>query len=329
MTGVRRAAAPVGIGGVAVAGITALISGVSVFVNSYGVHAVPSPAVYTTAKNLVAFAVLGIGTAVAVSRRSSVAPSVESRWVDPPERSSWALGTRGSGRPGMLHWLGLAYVGIVGGGIAFVLFFDGLARTTATPAALDRDSLVIWVALLGIFFLHERLNGWNVGAIALLLAGEAVLSVKSGHLAWSSGDALVMASTGLWAVEVVVARRLLADVAPATISLVRMGVGGVTLVVYLAATGSLAGLTSLGAGAVGWVLLTGLLLAAYVATWMTALARARAVDVTSMLVASVVVTAVLQALAGSASLAPQLGGLVLVGAGTLVVAWRAPERVPA
>ena len=31
----------------------------------------------------------------------------------------------------------------------------------------------------------------------------------------------------------------------------------------------------------GWVLLTGLLLSGYVATWMTALARARALDVTS------------------------------------------------
>ncbi len=328
MTGVRRAASSAGLGGVMVAGITALVSGVSVFVNSYGVHAVPSPAVYTTAKNLVAFAVLGIGTAVAVSRRPSGSPSVGSRWVDVPERSSWTPGKKGADKPGMLRWLGLAYVGIVGGGIAFVLFFDGLARTTATPAALDRDSLVIWVAVLGIPFLHERLNGWNLGAIALLLAGEAVLSLRAGHLVWSRGDALVMASTVLWAVEVVVARRLLADIAPATISLVRMGVGGVTLVVYLAATGSLAALTSLGAGAVGWVLLTGLLLAAYVGTWMTALARARAVDVTSMLVASVLVTAVLQAVAGSASLAPQLGGLALVAAGALVVAWRAPERVP-
>src|ERR1039458_3800910 len=48
--------------GVFVAGVTALISGVSVFVNSYGVRAVSSPAVYTTAKNLVATLVLAIAT---------------------------------------------------------------------------------------------------------------------------------------------------------------------------------------------------------------------------------------------------------------------------
>jgi drug/metabolite transporter (DMT)-like permease len=314
---------------VTVAAVTAVISGISVFVNSYGVHAVTSPSVYTTAKNLVAFAVLGSATLVARSRRSTASPSAGSRWVDPPAGAAGKPTTGGGDGPDLLRWLGLAYVGIVGGGIAFVLFFDGLARTTATPAALDRDSLVIWVALLGMPFLHERLNGWNVGAIALLLGGEAVLSLRAGHLAWGPGDALVMASTVLWAVEVVVARRLLSAVAPATVSLVRMGVGGVTLLVYLAATGSLAALASLGAGAVGWVLLSGLLLAAYVATWMTALARARAVDVTSMLVASVLVTALLQAAAGTASLVPQLGGLVLVAAGVLVIAWRAPERLPA
>ena len=39
------------------------------------------------------------------------------------------------------------------------------------------------------------------------------------------------------------------------------------------------------AGQLGWVLFTGLLLAGYVGTWMTALSRARAIDVTSILVA--------------------------------------------
>ena len=44
-----------GMSGVLVGGITAVISGISVFANSYGVHHVASPSVYTTAKNLVAF----------------------------------------------------------------------------------------------------------------------------------------------------------------------------------------------------------------------------------------------------------------------------------
>lgn len=319
-----------GLGGLAVAGITAVISGISVFVNSYGVHAVPSPAVYTTAKNLVAFAALGAGAVLAGAWRRYSWGAVGARWVDPPHRHGAPVPGNGvTDRPGVLHWLGLAYVGVVGGGIAFVLFFDGLARTTATPAALDRDTLVVWVALLGIPFLHERVTRWNVGAITLLLGGEVALTLTRGRVAVSTGDVLVMAATILWAVEVILARRLLSGVAPATLSLVRMGVGGATLLVYLAATGSVRALASLDAGAVGWVLLTGLLLAGYVGTWMTALSRARAVDVTSVLVASALVTALLQAAAGIQPLAPQLGGLALIAAGTAVVAWRVPRRAPA
>ena len=52
---------------------------------------------------------------------------------------------------------------------------------------------------------------------------------------------------------------------------------------------------------------------------MTALARARAVDVTSVLVASALVTALLGAAAGTTSLAPQALGLVLVMVGAGVV----------
>ena len=313
-----------GLGGVAIAGITAVISGVSVFVNSYGVHAIPSSSVYTTAKNLVAFVVLAAAAAVARSGRRRTWEGVGARWIDAPHATSAA-------DPGrrMLHWLGLAYVGVLGGGIAFVLFFAGLSRTTATPAALDRDTLVIWVAVLGIPFLHERLTVWNVGAIALLVGGEVALSLASGHYGATSGDLLVMAATLLWAVEAIIARRLLAGVAPATLSLVRMGVGGATLLVYLAATGAMGALLSLGSGAIGWVLLTGLLLAAYVGTWMSALSRARAVDVTSVLVSSALVTALLQAAAGIQPLGPEVLGLVLIAAGSALVVWRVPRRVPA
>ena len=63
-----------------------------------------------------------------------------------------------------------------------------------------------------------------------------------------------------------------------------MGGGGAVLVVYLALRGSLGALDSLRAGQWGWIIVSGTLLAAYVATWFGALARARALDVTSVLV---------------------------------------------
>jgi len=314
-----------GLPGLAVAGITALISGVSVFVNSYGVHAVATPAVYTTAKNLVATVVLVAGSVVAVARRQR-GGDAGARWVH-GARPTAGIGPI-AGRVGMgrLRVVALAYVGVAGGGVAFILFFDGLARTTATPAAFLKDTLVIWVAALAASFLRERITGWNVAAIALLVGGEVAIAHGVGGLAPGSGQVLILGATVLWAVEVVVARWLLSDVAPATLSLVRMGIGSVVLVGYLVATGAAGALASLDRDQIGWILLTGVLLAAYVATWFTALSRARAIDVTSVLVASAVVTALLQAMAGTASLAPELGGLILIAAGTVMVASTSPRR---
>ena len=323
-TTTRRTARRVGVNGVLVGGITAVISGISVFANSYGVHHVPSPSVYTTGKNLVAFMLLGAGALAASAwrRRSTVRGEMAARWVAAPVRI--APGTRSA-----LTWVGLAYVGIIGGGLAFVLFFNGLARTTATPAAFLHDTLVIWVVLLAAPFLHERAARWNIAAIALLVGGEVALSKGIGHLAWGSGTSLVLAATLLWAVEVVVAKRLLSGIAPATVSLVRMGVGSAALLAYLAVEGSLGSLFALNRGQLGWVLFTGLLLAGYVGTWMTALSRARAIDVMSILVASALITAALQALAGVQPLAPEWLGLVLITAGTALVTWRMPRHVMA
>jgi drug/metabolite transporter (DMT)-like permease len=228
-----------------------------------------------------------------------------------------------------LRWLALVYVAVVGGGLAFVLFFDGLAKTTATPAAFWRDTLLVWVALLAVPLLRERLAWWNVAAIVLLITGQVAFAGGFGHLAADQGELLVLASSLLWAFEVVAAKVLLRDLTPTTLSLLRMGGGALTLLVYLGVTGRLQPLASLSPHQLAWVLLTGLLLAAYVLTWMTALARGRAVDVTSVLVGGALVTWLLQALAGTASTGVRSLGLALVAAGTAMTLWAvARHRLP-
>lgn len=328
-----------GLPGVAVAGITACISGVSVFVNGYGVHAIPQPSVYTTAKNVVAtlflagFALIGWrlrgGGVAAMARRFVTTTRAGS--VSPTGQSGPApnAARRAPARPlTPAQWLALGYVGIVGGGIAFVLFFDGLAKTTATPAAFWRDTLVIWVAVLAIPVLGERFRWWNAAAVALLIGGQVLFAGGVGHLAADRGELLVLASSVLWALEVVVVKVLLRDLAPAVVALTRMGIGAAALVVYLALTGALGALVTFSPGQIGWALVTGLLLAGYVGTWISALGRARALDVTSVLVGSALVTWLLQAAVGTATMVPRTVGLLAVAAGAGLVAW-ASRRHPA
>ncbi|HXZ83164.1 MAG TPA: DMT family transporter [Acidimicrobiales bacterium] len=302
--------------GLYVAGATAIVSGISVFVNSYGVKSFQSPAVYTTAKNLAA--TLVIAAFVALAWLATRGEGRDARRTTEPAAPT-------SSRPlsGVARLAGFAYVAAIGGGAAFILFFDGLARTSAVPAVFLHDTLVIWVALAALPLLGERLGPWNLAAIALLVVGVTATSGGVGHLVVDSGNALVLAATILWAIEAVIAKRLLAGITPSGLALVRMGGGAVVLVGYLGATGQFHTLVGLGGSGLRWALVTGCLLGGYVTTWMTALSRARAVDVTSVLVASAAVTIFLDTVVHHTGLASDTVGLVLLALGVAAVvrAW--------
>lgn len=298
--------------GVALAFSTALISGVAVFVNGYGVKRFPSPTSYTTAKNLVAAVLLLALAAGATARRSPAA------WTAPRR-----TGER----------LGLLAVGVFGGGVAFVLFFEGLARDSSPDAAFIQKTLVIWVALLAVPLLGERLGPAHVAAIALLLVGQAELTNNLGALSVTRGEVMIVGATLLWSLEVIVAKWLLSSLSPLTVGVSRMAIGVVVLVGYLAARGDLAQLTDASASAWWWALITGVILTGYVATWFAALARAQAVDVTAVLVFGAVITAVLDRVFDGTAIAPQWLGLLLITAGTAAIAAvalrpRAAEPVP-
>jgi drug/metabolite transporter (DMT)-like permease len=187
---------------------------------------------------------------------------------------------------------------------------------------------VLWVAVLAVLVLRERLRWWNLAAIVLVISGEVVVSGGIGQLAANRGEVDVLASSVFWALEVVIARRLLRTRAPATLAVVRMGLGALTLIAYLAASGSLGQLGAMNADQWHWALWTGLLLSTYVATWMSALARARAIDVTSVLASSALITWLLQLVAGTTSVSAGAAGLVLIGAGATLVLVQARGRVP-
>lgn len=293
--------------GVRLALLTALVSGVAVWLNGHAVHRYPDPTTATTAKNLVAAAVL-VGVVVRAARgRRGVAPRT-------------AVAVRTSVRIGALA------VAVIGGSVPFVLFFEGLARASSADAALLHKTLVVWVAILGVALLGERLSALHVAAVGVLVAGQAVLSVDLGALRPGSGEWLVLVATWCWALEAVLARRLLADVAPATLGAVRLGGGVVLLVAWAAVRGELATLTGLTAEQWGWAALTGVVLAGYVTCWYGALARIAAVDVTALLVPAVLLTTALQVVVDGRALDGRVPGLALLAVGGALAALAATRR---
>jgi drug/metabolite transporter (DMT)-like permease len=292
--------------GVAAALVAAAVSGVAVFLNGLAVKGPGGPALHTTAKNAVAALVLGVAV-VALTRRGS-----STGWTRPTTAT---------------QVVGLAAVAVVGGGVAFVLFFEGLARASSTDAALLHKTLVVWVALAAPVALGERV-GWPVVAgVAGLVAGQAIVAGGLDGVGLGSAEAMILAATLLWAGEVLVAKRLLGELSPLTVGAVRLGGGLLVLVVWMAATGALATIPDAGAEVWVWVLVTGLVLAGYVACWLTALAHAPATVVTAVLVLAVPVTAALDSAFRGAGLTPKLEGLIVIlVAGLVVAVWPRPRR---
>jgi drug/metabolite transporter (DMT)-like permease len=274
---------------------TAAISGVSVFVNGFAVKQFPDPATFTTLKNAVA-AFLLVGALLAAG--------------GVPRR----LGSR--------NWLGLAVLGVIGGSVPFLLFFTGLAEATAPAAAVIHKTLFIWVALLAAVLLRERLGGWQIAALGVLLVATLMVQPPSG-VTWGGGESLIALATGFWAVETIVARRLLASVPPLVAGAGRMGFGLVILVGYLLVTGRVGVFAQLTVAHWAWVLGTGVLLAGYVATWYGALQRAPAAMVAAVLTIGAPITAGLQVISTGTVPAPgPLAGymLMLLAAGGVAFA---------
>jgi drug/metabolite transporter (DMT)-like permease len=284
---------------------TAMISGVSVYLNADAVRAFSDATTYTTAKNVVAATVLL--TVFAWTQRTR----------------GWHVERPKSAR----QWAALSAVGAVGGSVPFVLFFEGLARADSGQAAFLHKTLLIWVGLLAIVVLRERVSWVHGVAVTLLVVGQIGLA---GGLAPSLGlpEALILAATLLWSVEVVLAKRLLGGLSSHTVALARMGVGSIVLIAWAGIRGNLGLVASLTATQLGWVALTGALLAGYVATWFAALKRAQAIDVTAVLVLGAPITAVLNNINKGIPLDPTVQWLVLTLAGGALVLWAGSRRTP-
>ena len=282
--------------GVGLAIVAAAISGISIFINGFAVKQLPDPAVYTTLKN-------GVAAAILIALVVGSVPAAAVRAVRPRD------------------WTWLVAIAVVGGSVPFLLFFSGLAQASAPSAAFVQKTLFIWVALLAVPLLGERLGWLQVAALGVLLVGQALILQPVG-IRWGTGETMIGIATLLWTIETILVRQVVRSVPPLVVGAARLGLGLVVLVAYLGWTGKLGAIAALRPDQWAWVLLTGGVLSAYVATWFAALRRAPATVVTSLLVLGAPITAALAGIqAGSNAVNPGLAGqgLVLLAGGVIAL----------
>lgn len=273
----------------------AAISGVNGFLTKSALVAVGDPVLFTFLKNLVTVGVLLSLFLFSGGWREIREASPRDRWM-------------------------LLAVGMVGGGIPFVLYFTGLSMIPAVSAAFIHKTLFLWVALLAIPFLGERVGWLQAFALGLLLL--AVMSFQfPAFEAFGTGEMLVFLATLLWAVENIVAKKVLSRISSLSAATARMSVGSVVIFGFVLFGGSVEAIVSLPFAAWGWVLLTGLLLTGFVSLWYRALSLAPATFVATLLVPATFITGVLSSMfvTGTVSLLQVFGWIsVLLGIGLFV-----------
>lgn len=273
---------------------TAVVSGFSVFINKFGV-AENDPFVFAGVKNLlVALAFL---------------PLV-----------SFAKKLTGQ------QWRNLVILGVIGGGLPFLLFFKGLQVTPAAQAAFIHKTMLLGVIPLAVFFLKDKIHaGLTTGALLILLGNYWFFNLSGSFV---PGSWYVSAATALWAGEAVLAKRLLRDVPVGLVAFSRMAIGSGVIFIFLGTTHRLDLVRQISGEQWRWLGLTSGLLFVYMATWLSGLKRVRATQAVAALAVGSPLTAWLTLIVSQGTLTrAQVIGTVLLISGVIISQFRSDFKI--
>jgi drug/metabolite transporter (DMT)-like permease len=223
--------------------LTAIISGISIPLNKIFVVEM-EPAVFTAVRALI-IGLIFLAFAAYSSKKA------KSRFKKVP-------------------WKFLVAIGIIGGGLAFLLYFTGLSLTTSSRAAFLHKTLPIYTTVLAFIFLKERVSRrQSLGLLAMLFGAFLLVSAQIRPAEfWANpqlGDMFVLLAAMLWGVENVLAKyALIKDESNLVVSFARMLIGSLFLFAAVFALGKAGSLLALSPGQLSNVLISTGLLFGYV-----------------------------------------------------------------
>lgn len=220
-----------------------------------------------------------------------------------------------------LKWSYLLIIGIIGGGLAFLLYFSGLKLTTSGRTAFLHKTLPFYVLILAFFFLKEKITKKQLLAMLVMFVGIVVMysaSITPGEL-WlnpRTGDLLVMAATILWAVENTIAKKtMLEGTHNFVVSFARMFFGALFLFGVALLTNKLSLILTLTATQWFYILISTIILFFYIFTYYWAIRHINVSKAASILLISPVITLIL----GTTFLGEPAPALQLVGSALILI----------
>src|SRR4030042_589507 len=101
------------------------------------------------------------------------------------------------------------FAAFISGSFSFILFFKGLAISTAIKGSFIHKTLFIWAAIWSLFFLKEKFNKYQFAGL-IIMAVSLLPLIKFNFFAWNRGEWMILIATLLWSVEVILVKRFLA-----------------------------------------------------------------------------------------------------------------------
>ncbi|MBL7054604.1 EamA family transporter [Candidatus Woesearchaeota archaeon] len=248
---------------------TALVSGVAIFINQFGVSGINSN-IFTFAKNTVVvvflFAIimfLGEFKALMALRKKD--------------------------------WMKLVLIGFVGGSVPFLLFFRGLQLSSGAASAFIHKTMFIYAAIMAMVFLKERLNKKILISAVLLLAGSfLILNMNPLSLfSLDYGSLLVFIATLFWAAENVISKHTLKELSSRQVAFGRMFFGSLFILAFLFFNNELGLISTLTLSQMSWILVSSIFLFLYVFTWYAGLKDVKVSVATSILLLGSPITTLL------------------------------------
>ncbi len=193
------------------------------------------------------------------------------------------------------QWWKLLLIGVVGGSIPFFLFFEGLKMTSALNATLIHKTLFIWVAIIALPFLGERLSFLQIIGYFLIIYSTFFIGGFSGiHM--GKGELMILMATFLWTIETIMAKIFLKNIPSITLAWGRMFFGVLFLILFAFFQGKLHLFTQISSEQLLPIFGSIVFLTGYVSSWYYALQHAPATTVTATLVLSIPITNILTTL---------------------------------